>query len=338
MKKEQTKKSMRRLAWKLALLGVLCLGLAISISAGIDPYNVFHWQNARDNGVEPNKNYVKTQYVLHHPEKYNMFIFGNSRVGSLDAAKVTDGVCYNMYYSEGLPAEHYENITAFLKAGVSIKRIYLGIDDVTCFVNPKMHDDQLIRRPFRSGESNISFLWDYLNPSVALLSLETICAHHEEEAGFSERLYSTGNYYLDTSFTEEMLEQEEWPNYFAWYGEEALADIAEIIALCNEQQIELVVFINPEFYVRFEEAADKGYLDFLKGLADITDYYSFCGSNSVTCNVQNFHDISHYRMDVGDLMLAVMNGAEVDAALQEEGFGQYVTKENVDAYLAELSQ
>ncbi|MCM1251761.1 MAG: hypothetical protein NC321_02995 [Clostridium sp.] len=329
---------MRKLAWKLVLLGVLCLGLATGISAGIDPYNVFHWQNARDNGVEPNKNYVKTQYVLHHPEKYNMFIFGNSRVGSLDAAKVTDGVCYNMYYSEGLPAEHYENITAFLEAGVSIKRIYLGIDDVTCFVDPVLHDDQLIRRPFRNGEPDISFLRDYLNPSVALLSLETICAYHEKEKDFSERLYSTGNYYLDTSLTEETMRQEEWPNYFAWYGEEALADIAEIVTLCRERQIELIVFVNPEFYVRFEEAVERGYLDFLKGLAEITDYYSFCGSNSITCNVENFHDISHYRMETGDLMLAVMNDGEVDETLLAESFGQYVTKENVDEYLTILSQ
>ncbi|MCM1385934.1 MAG: hypothetical protein NC231_01290 [Bacillus sp. (in: Bacteria)] len=329
---------MRKLAWKLVLLGVLCLGLAIGISAGIDPYNVFHWQNARDNGVEPNKNYVKTQYVLHHPEKYNMFIFGNSRVGSLDAAKVTDGTCYNMYYSEGLPAEHYENITAFLEAGVSIKRIYLGIDDVTCFVDPALHDDQLIRRPFRNREPDVSFLRDYLNPSVALLSLETICAYHEKEKDFSERLYSTGNYYLDTSLTEEAIGQEEWPNYFAWYGEEALADIEEIVTLCEERQIELVVFINPEFYVRFEEARERGYLDFLRELAEITDYYSFCGSNSITCHVENFHDISHYRMETGDLMLAVMNGGKVDEALLTEGFGQYVTKKNVDEYLTILSQ
>lgn len=329
-------KSLGKLVCKLIVLGILCLALAAGISVGIDPYNVFHWSDARDNGVEPNKNYVKTQYVLHNTEKYNMFIFGNSRVGSLDASKITDGNCYNMYYSEGLPAEHYENLIAFLEAGVDVQRIYLGIDDVSCFVDPTIHDEQLIRRPFKAEEANISFLWDYMDPSVALQSLETIWAYEGKEEGFSERLYSTGNYYLDSSLTEESLAQEQWPNYFAWYGEEALEDIAQIVALCEEKQIELVVFVNPEYQVRFEEALANGYTDFLRGLAEITDYYSFCGINSVTTDMQNFHDISHYRMEVGDKMLAVMQGDEIDADLAAEGFGQYVTKENVEVYISTL--
>lgn len=330
------RKAFGKLACKLVILGILCLAFAAGVSIGIDPYNVFHWKNARDNGVEPNKNYVKTQYVLHNPEKYNMFIFGNSRVGSLDASKITDGNCYNMYYSEGLPAEHYENLLAFIKAGVDVERIYLGIDDVSCFVDPALHDEQLIRRPFRAEEANIFFLWDYINPSVALQSLETICAYKDKEEGFAERLYSTGNYYLDSSLTEENLVLEEWPNYFAWYGDEALTDIAQIAGLCEEKQIELVVFVNPEYQVRFEEAVASGYTDFLRGLAAVTDYYSFCGINRVTADMQNFHDISHYRMEIGDLMLAVMQGEEIDAVLKAEGFGQYVTEENVESYIASL--
>jgi hypothetical protein len=203
-------------------------------------------------------------------------------------------------------------------------------------VDPDIHNDQLIRRPFRADESKLGFLWDYFNPSVALQSLETICAYHGEEPGFSERLYSTGNYYLDTIATEESIAKEQWPDYFAWYGEEALEDIQDIVKLCEENQIELVAFVNPEYQVRFEEAVEKGYLDFLRELAEVTDYYSFCGVNTVTADIQNFHDISHYRMEVGDLMLTVMNGGEIDEALAAEGFGTYVTRENAALYLESL--
>jgi hypothetical protein len=35
-------------------------------------------------------------------------------------------------------------------------------------------------------------------------------------------------------------------------------------------------------------------------------------------------------------MLAVMNGGEIDEALAAEGFGTYVTKDNVDSYLGSL--
>lgn len=340
----------KKLAAKLCLLGMLCAVFVCAVSVAIDPYNVFHWRNARDNGVEPNKNYVKTQYVLHNPEKYDTFIFGNSRVGSLDAAQVS-GTCYNMYYSEGLPAEHYENLAAFMEAGVEVKKVYLGIDDVPCFVDPAIHDGQLIRQPFRAGEPGIVFLKDYLDASVALQSLETICAYTGEEPGFQERLYSTGNYYLDTQLTEESLAQEEWPDYFEWYGEGALADIGRVKKLCEENGTELVVFVNPEFYVRWEEAVARGYLGFLEQLAQVTDYYSFCGYNSVTVDMENFHDISHYKQSVGDYMICIMeqgNGLTAEGisggdevrqraeALRLEGFGRYVTAGNVREYLEDL--
>ena len=325
----------KKLAWKLILLGILCMAFAAGVSVGIDPYNVFHWRAVRDNGVEPNHNYIKTQYVINNPDRYNMFIFGNSRVGFMDAAKIMDGNCYNMYYSEGLPKEHYENLLAFLEAGVQVDRVYLGVDDVTCFADPALHDDQLIRRPFRANETKLAFLWDYMDPSVALQSLETSLSYKGTE-DIGARLYSTGNYHLETLMTEENLLKEEWPGYFEWHGEGAIEDIRQIVTLCRQEGIELVVFVNPEHQARFDDAVKRGYLDFLRQLADVTDYYSFCGYNAVTTDMWYFHDISHYRMEAGDLILSVLQAEPIDPALQSEGFGQYVSKETVDAYIEGL--
>lgn len=168
-----------------------------------------------------------------------------------------------------------------------------------------------------------------------------------EEPGFQERLYSTGNYYLDTQLTQESLTQEEWPNYFEWYGEGALEDISRVKKLCEENGIELTVFVNPEFYVRWEEAIARGYLGFLEQLAQITDYYSFCGYNNVTTDMSNFHDISHYKQSVGDDMIYIMeqgNGITPESeedrlrieSLSLQGFGRYVTARNVQEYLTNL--
>lgn len=323
----------RKLAWKLLLLGALCVLCAGGFSVGVDPYNVFHWSAARDNGVEPNKNYVKTQYVLHNPEKYDTFIFGNSRVGSIDAAKLGD-TCYNMYYADGLPAEHCENVKGFLEAGVNIKKIYLGVDDVACFTDPASHDGQLIRQPYQTAEPQFVFLLRYLNPSVTLQSLETICAEHPYEPDFRQRLYSTGNYYLEGELTQEEIAQEVWP-YYDWHGEEALEDIRQFKELCEIHGIELVVFVNPEYELRYAQAVEHGYLDFLRALAQITDYYSFCGEHAVAKDSTCFHDISHYKQSVGDLMLKVMQGETADERLQElmeQGFGRYVTKQDVQTW------
>jgi len=92
------------------ILGVIF----IPFSMFIDPFNVFHVSAPRNNGVEPNKNYLKMHNVLYHPDKYDSFLFGSSRVGFIDVEKMNDGVYYDMMYSEGTPAEHYDNISAVL--------------------------------------------------------------------------------------------------------------------------------------------------------------------------------------------------------------------------------
>ena len=139
--------------------------------------------------------------------------------------------------------------------------------------------------------------------------------------------------------TAESLELEEWPNYFAWYGEGAIEDIRELKNFCDTNEIELIVFVNPEYERRFDEAVEQGYLDFLKELAGITDYYCFCGYNDITTDMANFHDISHYRQSVGDLMIQVMKGesqGETLQTLQAQGFGRYVTAANAEEVIENL--
>ena len=76
----------------------------------VDPFNVFHADNIRTNGVELNKNYIKTRYILKHPDRFDSFLFGSSRVGAIHTDKIPGLRTYNMTYSAGLPSEHLANI------------------------------------------------------------------------------------------------------------------------------------------------------------------------------------------------------------------------------------
>ena len=59
------------------ILGIIFVPFAVIA----DPYNIFHVNHPKNNGVEPNKNYMKMHNVLTHPDKYDSFLFGSSRVG-----------------------------------------------------------------------------------------------------------------------------------------------------------------------------------------------------------------------------------------------------------------
>ena len=101
---------MKKFLRKIAPFVLFILILELAIHMAVDPYNVFHWQEIRDNGVEPNSNYIKMQYVLHNPDKFDSFLFGSSRTGFVNVEHIPEGKWYNMSYSEGLPAEHLENL------------------------------------------------------------------------------------------------------------------------------------------------------------------------------------------------------------------------------------
>ena len=61
---------MKSFVKKSIFYAVFCLMVIIIPSVIIDPYNVFHWNNIRNNGVEPNQNYIKTKYVINNPEDF----------------------------------------------------------------------------------------------------------------------------------------------------------------------------------------------------------------------------------------------------------------------------
>src|SRR5690242_10358530 len=75
----------------------------------IDPYGIFRSDYSRQR-IEPNGHFIKMRYVLNHPEKFDSFIFGNSRANNIDNTHIPGGQWYNMYYSLGFPKEHLADL------------------------------------------------------------------------------------------------------------------------------------------------------------------------------------------------------------------------------------
>jgi hypothetical protein len=73
------------------------------------------------------------------------------------------------------------------------------------------------------------------------------------------------------------------------------------------------------------------YLNYLKSIAKITDFYDFSGYNSITTNNCNYYETSHYRPHIGEL-IAGRIFKDKNISIPND-FGTWVTKENVDKYL-----
>ncbi len=319
---------------KKCLIFALILAL-IFVPAPIllDPYNVFHWNNIQGNGVEPNKIYVKMKNVLTHPDKYDSFLFGSSRLGFFDVSKMDDGIYYDMSYSEGVPAEHLDNIKVLIKRGIIPKNITIGIDDIAYFVDPRLHTTQLYRKNYPwDGDffDKLRFYLSYLDLITLVDSLEVILGDKEVEEGYGARILETGteNLTIETYF-DHTRTAPSWSDYYM-PREEIYDEIREIIRICDENDINLRFFTNPINGHTYQKDIANGYLVFLKELAKITDYYNFSGFNDVTLVDDNYYETSHFCPAVADLVIERVYRGNVDERLLSQGFGFYVTKDNVD--------
>ncbi|RKM58798.1 hypothetical protein D6855_11600 [Butyrivibrio sp. CB08] len=312
----------------------IIVGLIFAIPAYvIDPYNVFHATNVRNNGVEPNKRYIKMRNVIKNPDKYDSLLFGSSRVGYFDVSKMSDGKCYDMSYSEGLPAEHLEDLEILISKGIVPKNVYIGLDDIAYFVDPSSHQKMLYRKAYpwnKNPISKLKFYLGYFDLITISESLEVSGAFTDNDPDFGGRLLETGTERLDmpTGFDESDTAPT-WSDYYA-PRKEVFEDIAAIKALCEENNIHLVFFTNPINIYTYEKDVENGYIDFLTELANTTDYYNFSGINDITTDMSYYYETSHFSPEVADMMIACMLEGEADPQLTEQGFGVYVTSENTE--------
>ena len=327
---------MKRFIIKAAVFALILGIIFIPFAVIVDPYNVFHASYPRQNGVEPNKNYVKMKNVLDHPDKFDSFLFGSSRVGFIDVSKMDDGHYYDMTYSEGLPAEHLDNLKVMIDHGIIPKNVTIGLDDITYFVDPALHKGQLFRLPYPwegTCSDKVSFYLRYFDLKTLYESLEELRKENYKDPDYTRRMLDTGTENLDIIPDYNPEGAKAWWSDYYYPREEVLSEIREIKELCRQYDINLRFFTNPMHALTYAKGIDNGYLVFLEELADETDYWNFSGFNDVTLTYGNYYETSHYCPAVGDLIIEGVYYDSVDQRLLSQGFGMHVTKDNVGELL-----
>lgn len=315
----------------------------------LDPFNVFHTDNLRANGIWPNGHYAKMKYILSHPDRFNSFLFGSSRAGAVHTDRIKGRKCYDMNYSLGMPGQYLTNIKTFLANNVHPQTIYIALDySSICTEEDYTHrhviNDQ-IRCPYDYIQSHrLHFIRMYLDPATALQSIATMI---NARLGRSEIINPEVFYKWGWEIPYDRPVRINWNNKNdvvpaieprhhegVKYSLDIMREIAEI---CRSNNIELVIFTNPLHYVTYLPAIrDKSYTEFLEGLAEISDFWNFSSLNDITLSNDNYIETSHYKAKIGDLIVDVMcNGVEYPT-LQAQGFGVKVTRENVKDFIKML--
>lgn len=324
----------------LKILLILCIegSLIALLSYMVDPFNVFHVANIRDNGCEPNKNYVKMSYILDHPDSFNAYLFGSSRVGAIHVENM-DSNCYNMTYSLGVPSEHLKNIQTFAAHGIIPDTIYIGLDSLSYTYFEEEHYAQPLRMPYEYlTDHKEKFYSTYFNPALSINALSTVLDYAFSRKAESNDVFYRYGWWCDydnqtIDWTQEVDPSIGDTSDYEKNITQALKAVSEIKEVCGANGIEVIFFTNPMYRVTHKASVDAGYYDFLEGLAKITDFYNFSGLNEVTVNNSYYIDAGHYNAYVGDMMIDSMCYHKTEEKLLAEGFGVYVTKQNVDTVI-----
>ncbi len=289
---------------------------------------------------EPNKNFLKARFIRNNPEAFDSFLFGSSRAGKIDVQRIPDGRYYNMSYSEGLPGEHLENIKLFLRSGVKIRNIAIGLDDFSFQMDPAEHSNQPMRLAHYGTRYNprswLAHYWYYLFLKIRLVDFRQSLEKEGIELFLTGASRSSDEY--EANIDKDLETYVHLPKFSVPHSykgdrsEETIAEIREIVEIARENGVHLKVFINPVHHVTYLDKDFEAFLNFKKMLAEVTDFYDFSGLNSITMDNANFYETSHYRQKIGDLLVEHLFLGREPA---QDGFGRLVTKENFPAH-AEL--
>jgi len=327
----------------LCVLYACLLSLAL-INIVVDPYHIFQTPFFKQQ-PQPNERYSKIEFLKKNKGRYNSYIMGSSRVGLTNTDIIEKYLpmakFYNLSTALAVPYEHLLHLKYFIKNGYPVRNLYIGLDVDFCF-GVKMHKDKDLLLKLHPGVLNLSrirYYWSYLSvfPKTDIRrKLRLNFSRKEkpkvewgengalgtESAGEGERIF-----FEDPRITPNVMIENK-------VGKENLEVTKELVALCRQQNIHLILFITPHHKGLMDHFVEEDYLTFLKDLSEITPFWDFGGYNSITTNTKNYMDHSHYKSSVSQLMVArIFNDKTLTVP---EDFGVWVTQENIDSHLESL--
>lgn len=354
---------MKKTVLKTIAYFLIVISIILIPSVIIDPYNVFHSSNPRDNGIEANKGFIKTEYIKKHHDEFDSLLFGSSRAGFVDIAYLNEKMnakFYDMASSESLVNEQVIELREFIASGFIPKKVIVMVDDISCFVNPEIHKNMLYRIPYPvSMVEKAEFYLKYMDLITNFESLSVINdtrAKKEENLArgiddgydnsthmsYIDRFYHTGTERLDKEShfnpDEEQYQKGYWVDYYSLRADEAVSDMKDMVNLCEKYGIELIVVTNPLYKLTYQMDIENGYLIYLRKLAEVTDYYNFSSFNAVTENYSYYYETSHFMPEVTRMMVDAIceNTRNNNTEMQNDVFGTYVTRDNADMLISLL--
>jgi len=328
------------------LFTLMNVGILITFNYLIDPFNIFH-TNFLKHQFQMNERFIKVEFLEKHHNDFNGYLFGSSRIGTTHPSSVEKYIpqskLYNFTLSSANLYDYLIHLRYFIKNHYPMKILYLQIDIDNMMYYGQNSSDYLSKtHPYILNQSLPLYYLEYLSGFFPFNTQGKIANNLNYKEGVSYHLnngtWSVNSKEIELStncqnYVESVDEFHTKHNPALKYikVKENITALKEIVDLCKKNHIKLYLFTTPHNQNMMDTFYKNDYLNYLKSIANITDFYDFSGYNSITTNNCNYYEISHYRPSIGKLIAArIFNDKKI---LIPNDFGIWVTKENIEDHL-----
>lgn len=337
--------------WIIAVLSIILLPLLCiaGFNFYIDPlWNFNHSNQYNSIQIAFDERQQKTGHLTFNREPYQTLIMGSSRVTYINQADFIGYNAYNYAVNNMLLSEYREYADyARRQNGQDFAYIVLGLDffasnenvqDLNKFEPPGYYTDM-------AGEIGYRY--------KTLLSLDVL--------EYSRKNYDLARSHIMQNFTYDRnnikrlnhISDEEKKvliaNNLVWYGNQVYnaeykyGPVKETFQQLRKDHpdTKFIVFTTPISAPLFKLMMEKGlYPEYARWLTDSVEVfgevYNFMDLNSITCNMENYYDASHFYPEIGTMIARRVTGVQAENLPAD--FGVLINKENLSEHLQSIMQ
>ncbi len=336
--------------WIITVLLIIMLPLfcIASINYYIDPlWNFAHSNQYNSIQIAFDERQQKSGHLAYNRRPYDALIMGSSRVTYINQADFVGYNAYNYAFNNMLLSEYLEYADyAREQNGKDFDHIILGLDFFAANENVKYLNQ------FEPPEYYIEMVEAIGYRYKTLLSLDVLAYSRENYDLASEHVLQQFTYDRNNVKRLDHISDEEQQaliyNNLDWYGKQVYTGykygpVRETLQqLRNEHpQTRFIVFTTPVSAPLYELMMEKGlYPEYAAWLSDCVEVfdevYNFMGVNSITSDLDNYYDASHYYPEIGTLIAQRVMGMQTDQLPKD--FGVLVDRENLALHLHDIAR
>ncbi|NTU72323.1 MAG: hypothetical protein HGB10_10980 [Coriobacteriia bacterium] len=321
----------------LLIAGTLVAALA-ALNIAVDPYSMWRvplkqgFNAAKPNRFNQDRLRVARDILSRDPDT---IMLGKSTAQSYSAGQVqavTEGRALNAAMAMAGIDEARDNLKLAIASGTKLKRAIL-IVDLFEFSERQATSVLKVRQPWTRARVLEGWMTATLSESATRASFATLAA------GRKAGVAGTGKTRSQT-FEGNLTELLKDPSIYLPFTmvDRPYEDLQNMVNIARENDIELVVIVNPIHVRLLEGLRDRGlgdeYVTWMRRLTQITPVWDFSGYNAVTTEpvtdeMVYYSDPLHPTYKTSGIVLSRIFGTPEVA-----GFGTLVTSKTVDAHIA----